>query len=786
MTGADTASAMLSGMDARSDLTSRVVLVLTLAGLTTGAAAALAGAGTLADRAWAATTVVALLPLSWSIVRSLATGNVGVDLIALLAMAGALALGQYLAGAVIALMLSGGNALETYAAARARRELATLVARAPRVAHREEGDRLVTIDVQEVAAGDRLVIKPGEIVPVDGLVVGGPALLDESALTGEPMPRAREDAEDVRSGVVNAATAPFTLRARATAAESSYAGIVRLVEEAQASKAPLVRLADRYSLVFLPLTLGIAALAWLLSGDPVRALAVLVVATPCPLILAAPVAIVSGVSRAARHGIIIKGGGALETLARSAQLVLDKTGTITAGAPVVTDVEPFTGHDPDTVLQLAASLDQASAHVIALPIIRAARERGLALVFPDAIEERLGSGIEGTVNGRRVKIGRQDWVLGTGSRPEQARRIRRRTLLEGAVGVFVAIDGQPAGAIILKDPVRPDAPLTLRLLRATGFERIIMLTGDHLDHAEAVGAAIGVDRVLAERTPEEKAEAVKEAKRHGITVMVGDGINDAAALATADVGVAMGARGATASSDAADVVLVVDRLDRLIDGVRVARRARRIALQSILAGMGLSVAGMAIAAAGYLPPVAGALFQEVIDIAVILNALRALADRRGQRRSDPAAVERSRQFRDEHRRMHEDVRRLGRVADRLDELPPADAKAELDRVHAFLVRELLPHNREEDATVYPVVADLIGGQDPTATMNRAHQEIAHLVRLLGRLIEEVAPDGPDADDLRELRRVLYGLHATLTLHFAQEDESYLALIDEQLESGGHR
>jgi len=769
-------------MDARPDPTSRVVLFLTLAGLASGAIAAVAGAGALADRLWAATTLVALVPLTWSIAHSLATGNVGVDLIALLAMAGAILLGQYLAGAVIALMLSGGNALEAFADARARRELAALVSRAPRVAHRQEGGRLVTIDVGEAAVGDLLVVKPGEVVPVDGLVVGGPAVLDESALTGEAMPRERHDAEEVRSGAVNAASAPFTLRARATSDASTYSGIIRLVEQAQASKAPLVRLADRYSLLFLPLTLAVAGLAWAVSGDAVRALAVLVVATPCPLILAAPVAIVSGVSRAARHGIIVKGGGALETLARGTQLVLDKTGTVTSGAPVVTDVETFGDLDPAEVLRLAASLDQVSAHVIAQPIIRAARDRGLALDFPAAADERLGSGLEGTVAGRRVRLGRADWVFEGAPRPPQAARLRRRALLEGVVAVFVAVDGRPAGALVLEDPVRTDAPLTLRTLRNAGFERIVMLTGDHVDLAEAVGAAIGVDRVLAERTPEEKVEAVAHVKLDGVTVMVGDGINDAAALATADVGVAMGARGATASSDAADIVLVVDRLDRLTEGIRIARRARSIAVQSILAGMGLSAAGMVAAAFGYLPPIAGALVQEVIDVAVILNALRALTDRRARRRRNPAAVERSRQFRDEHRKMHEDVHRLRRVADRLDQMPPTEARAELGRVNDFLVRDLLPHNREEDATVYPVVAGLIGGEDPTATMGRAHQEIAHLARLFGRLLEEMAPDGPDADDLRELRRVLYGLHATLKLHFAQEDESYLALIDDRLES----
>ncbi len=771
----------------RASATTRLVVTATLLGLGAGAAAALAGRSDLASTTWAATTVVALVPLAIATLRDLAAGNVGVDLIALLAMGGALVLDQYLAGAVIALMLSGGQALEAYAGARARRELAALVERAPRVVHRYQGDHHVTADIKDVRPGDMLVVKPGEVVPVDGAVVGATAVLDESALTGEAIPQERPEHDRVQSGAVNAASAPFTMRALATAADSTYAGIVRLVQEAQASKAPLVRLADRYALLFLPFTLGVAGVAWIWSGDPVRALAVLVVATPCPLILAAPVAIVAGISRAARHGIIIKGGGALETLARATELVLDKTGTITMGSPIVTDVETFGGTDPDEVLRLAASLDQASNHVIAVPIVRAARERHLPLTFPSEVVENLGAGIEGRVNGAHVRLGRFDWVMAGSVKPAQVRQVRRRTLLEGSAAVFVAIDRRPAGAIILADPVRPDAPLTLRTLRLAGFAHITMLTGDHVDLAETVGAALGVDRVLAERSPEEKVDAVRTTRADGVTVMVGDGINDAAALAAADVGVAMGARGATASSDAADIVLVVDRLDRLTEGIRIARRSRAVALQSIGAGMALSGAGMVLAAAGLLAPVAGAIVQEAIDIAVILNALRALGDPRRGRRGDARAVQVSQQFRDEHRKMLPVVRRIRQIADHLDEMTPAEARLALDDIRRFLVDDLLPHNREEDALIYPVVAGLIGGHDPTATMNRAHQEIAHLTRIFGRLIEELPPDeAPGADDLRELRRVLYGLHATLGLHFAQEEESYLALIDDRLQPAVRR
>ena len=383
------------------------------------------------------------------------------------------------------------------------------------------------------------------------------------------------------------------------------------------------------------------------------------------------------------------------------------------------------------------------------------------------------------MNGHLVALGRSDWVMPDRAPAPSLRRLRRRTLLEGSSSVAIAIDGEMAGALILEDPIRPDAPLTLRSLRQAGFARIIMLTGDHADIARAVGAALGVDEVLAERSPAEKVTAVREACLQGVTVMVGDGVNDAPSLAAADVGVALGARGATASSEAADVVLVLDRLDRLVEGVRIARRSRFIAIQSIFAGMGLSAVAMGIAVFGFLPPVAGALVQEVIDILVILNALRALA---GTPSTRPKNVEMSnigRQFRAEHRRLLPGVKRLRQVADNLDQVPPLQARSELGKIHSFLVDEILPHDEAEDVRVYPVVAKLMGGDDPTATMSRAHLEIAHLVNVFGRTMNDLPPAGPDSEDTRELRRILYSLDAILRLHFAQEEESYLALLDER-------
>jgi heavy metal translocating P-type ATPase len=411
---------------------------------------------------------------------------------------------------------------------------------------------------------------------------------------------------------------------------------VRLVREAQTSKAPFVRLADRYSLWFLPLTLGVAALAWAISGNPVRALAVLVVATPCPLILAAPVAIVAGISRAAHRGVIVKGGGALETLARARTLVFDKTGTLTSGSARVASVEVFGTIDADELLRLAASLDQVSLHVFANGIVTAARKRRIDLEFPTDVREHGGKGIEGAVGGRHVALGQARWLSAGRPLQEAAAGLRRRIASDGSMAVFVAIDGSIAGALLMEDPVRAETPRALRTLRLAGINRIVLLSGDRKDVANAVGSALGVDVVLSEHSPEQKVQAVLNERARGVTVMVGDGINDAPALAAADVGIAMGARGATASSEAADAVIVVDRLDRVAEAILIARRARDIAVQSVLAGMALSGFGMVLALLGVLPPVAGAIFQEAIDVAVILNALRAIG---GGELREPAAEE---------------------------------------------------------------------------------------------------------------------------------------------------
>ncbi|MBZ6077181.1 heavy metal translocating P-type ATPase [Microvirga puerhi] len=583
-----------------------------------------AGLSRWAGWTWAIATVPVLAALLVEISLSLRRGDVGLDIVAALSMAGALALGEYLAGAVVALMYAGGQYLENFAERRATRDMTALLSRVPQTALRDREGRLEEIPLAAVEPGDRLLVRRGEIVPVDGTTADGIAVLDQAALTGESIPVQVTQGEAVLSGSMNAGDA-FTMVATRMAAESTYAGIVRLVAQAQQSKAPMARMADRFAIVFLAATVAMAGGAWLWTGDPVRALAVLVVATPCPLILAVPVAIVAGVSRAAKAGILVKGGKALEAMARVRSLVLDKTGTLTHGEARVTEIRPVGTLSPERLLALAASLDQASNHVIAKALVREARERGLELVAPTAVTESPGEGLTGTVEGHALVVGGPRFVVQRVLGAEAA--LHRGPREPGSVRVAVAMDGQFAGTLTLADGLRAGTARLLDELRTSGIGRIVLATGDRRDVAEAVTAGLPIDATHAELTPGEKIAVVQAERPFGPVMMIGDGINDAPALAAADLGVAMGAKGAAASADAADVVLLVDRLDRIATGLRIAQRSRAIALQSVYAGIGLSFLGMIAAAFGYLAPVEGAVVQEAIDVAVILNALRALHGR---------------------------------------------------------------------------------------------------------------------------------------------------------------
>ena len=749
-------------------------LGITTGGLVAGGFLHWAGLGAEGNLIWIIVAGCGIALSFLSMVENLLRGRLGVDVIALLALVGAVVVGEYLAGAVISVMLSSGRALEGWAAGQARKELKALLERAPKIAHRYQEAGLVVIAVDEVMPGDLLLVASGEVVPVDGSLVSASAILDESALTGEPLPVERTVGGRIPSGVVNAGS-PLDLRATTRATDSTYAGVVRLVSEAERSQAPVVRLADRYALGFLALTLVTAGIAWAVGGAS-RAVAVLVVATPCPLILAAPVALVSGLSRAAKRGVIVKGGAVLERLATCTTMLIDKTGTMTVGHPVLTEIVYAESEPPGRVLRLAASLDQVSPHVLASAVLQSALEQKCQLSLPEEVEEIPGQGIRGIVAGHRVAVGKASWSGVTGA-PAWARRARRKAHLDGALTVFVGIDGAPAGVLVFDDPLRPDAARTLRSLRNNGISRIVMVTGDRTDVAETIGAVIGVDAVLAERSPAEKLDIVRLETRRAPTMMVGDGINDAPALALADVGVALGARGATAASEAADLVLTVDRLDRLGEAAAIARRTRQIAIESMVAGMALSLAAMGVAAAGLLPAVWGAMLQEVIDVAVILNALRALHEGKGEFRLDETDSLLTQRFQEEHLAIRRGISRIHEVADALGSVDPKTALQEVQGVYRMLTEEIQPHEEAEEQELYPALGRLFGGRDPMATMSRAHIEITHQIRRLGQLINDIGPDGVDGSDLTELRSLLYGLHAILKLHTAQEDENFLSLAD---------
>jgi heavy metal translocating P-type ATPase len=732
----------------------------------------LLGATDPAALCWTMGTVLGLgASVAWT-AGAVRRHQLSVDVIAVLALAGALAVHEAFAGAMITVMLASGRLLEARAEARARRELGLLLERSPRTALRRVATGVVEVSVEDVARGDRLLVSTGALVPVDGRLLND-ALLDEATLTGEPLPVERPAGADVRSGVVNAG-APFDLLATAVAAESTYAGLVRLVEQAQAQSAPFVRVADRLAVLFVPLTLLLAGGAWALSGDPVRAVAVLVVATPCPLLLAAPIAFISGLSRAARVGVVIKGGGALERLAAGRVMLFDKTGTLTQGRPALADVVTAgPGVNPDELLRLAASLDQVSPHVLASSIVTGAARQGLTLEMPRDVVEEHGYGLRGKVGSHEVRLGKATWIV-PGAAPAWVRQVRRRASLDGSLTAFVAIDGEPAGAFLLEDVIRPDAPRMVRGLRDAGVQRIVLVTGDRADIAETVGRIVGTDSVLADCDPADKLAAILTESAQAATIMVGDGVNDAPALSAAGVGVALASRGATASSEAADVVLVVDRVDALADAILIAQRSRRIALQAVLVGMGLSLVAMAAAAAGLLPPAAGAVLQEAIDVLAIGLALRAVLP--GAVHSiamKPADVALARQLKTQHDATLSVVEQLRAVADRLS-TQDSDL-APVHRLMEMLDRDLLPHERADEELLVPVVARALG-TSATAGLSRTHAEIEHQVGRLRRLLDELGDDSALPEDVIELRRLLYGLYGVLRLHNAQEEEGAFSLI----------
>ncbi len=606
----------------------RILAGVALVSIVVGGVLHLTGNPHAGDAVWRTTLALLAVELAVEVARTVfIQRHMGVDTIALVAMLGALALGEYLVGVVIGLMFSGGLALEEVASARARQELTALVERAPKLARVRIADELQDVPVEQIQIGDIALVRTGEVIPVDGTLLSAEAVIDTSALSGEPLPVTLRPGATVLSGTANAG-APLEVRADRPAADSAYAALVRLVQQAEAERAPLVRIADRYAGFFLPATLLVAGLAWSLSGDPVRGLAVVVVATPCPLILAAPIALVSGLSRAARAGVVVKGAGAIEVLGQIRTVIFDKTGTLTVGTPEVREIVTRPGFDRAELLRLAASVDRMSAHVLGDALVRAARDADLMLSVPVESREEPGQGIAGRIGDHRVAVGSHRFLQGEGVSAED---LAGAALLDGRgsgeARVFVAVDGVIGGVIVMADELRADAGGIVERLRSEGVRHVAMLTGDRRSVAERIGRGLGVDRVYAEQSPEDKLEVIRRLREDpalGPVMMVGDGVNDAPALAVADLGVAMGAAGATVSSETADAVITVDRVDRVADAVHAGRRSLHIARQSVIAGMGLSVTAMLVAAFGYLPPLAGALLQEGIDLAVILNALRAL------------------------------------------------------------------------------------------------------------------------------------------------------------------
>lgn len=601
----------------------RALVVFSLLTLFSGGAAYVQDYPEIASYFWMTGTSLVFFRLSYLILTHLHKGAVGLDIIAALAMAGSLILGEPLAGNVIALMFAGGQVLEDYAQSRARREMTALLARSPRFARRYSATGLVEIAIEDIVPGDRLLIRPGEVLPVDGHANVG-ITLDESVMSGEAVPVSHEPGRIVVSGVVNVGGA-FDLIAETDAAGSTYAAIIRLVEAAQASQAPMARLADRYAVAFLVFTVTLAGVAWIISGDPERALAVLVVATPCPLILAVPVAIVAGISRCAKIGVLVKHGGALEGLAQTKTLLFDKTGTLTAGRPTLHELIHDDSWSDKELLFYAGSLAQASHHVVAKSLADAATNKKIALEVPLSVEEVSGDGVIGRVNDRDVVLGSVSFVKGKSKNSDWSQEALSKIEDQPGLITAVAVNGTLVGLIMLSDEVRPEANRTLHLLRKIGIRRMVLVTGDRQEVANAVAQGLPIDTVIAHSTPQGKVQAVQDEERLAVSAMVGDGVNDAPALAAARVGIAMGARGAGASSEAADVVLLVDTLARLPEAFFIARRSFNIAWQSVFFGIGLSGVAMMVAAFGFLTPLSGAVVQELIDIAVILNALRALA-----------------------------------------------------------------------------------------------------------------------------------------------------------------
>jgi heavy metal translocating P-type ATPase len=574
---------------------------------------------------WFITLVIGGAPIIWQTVRGMLHRHFASDIVALLAIVTAILLNDAFPGLVIVLMQSGGKALEDHAFKKASSSLDALLSRSPRFAHRKKDHGLEEINVAEVRVGDLLLVRPGDLIPVDGKITNEQAEIDESALTGEPLPKIKKIGEQVFSGTINVGNA-FEMRADKISGESQYAKIVQLVRKAQQEKAPIQRLADRYAVWFTPITIGISGLGWLLTHNVETILSVLVVATPCSLIFATPVAIISGINKAAKSGIIIKTGSAIEQVGKAQVVVFDKTGTITFGTPIVENVISTNKINSDDLLRKVASVEQLSSHPTASVLVKKGQEMFGKLPIPTNFHELAGAGVDGDVEGEHIVVGSQsvfENFVNTGF-AEYIHEVKKQINVEGKMLAFVGINNKPAGVIVFGDEIRPDVNLMVEHIKKLGVKKTIMLTGDNLDNAKSIAQQAGITDLEANLLPEQKVIAVKRLKQEfENVVMVGDGINDAPALAASTVGVAMGAHGTAISAEAADMVLLVDDISKVSKVIEIGQKTIQVAKQSIFVGLGLSFVFMAIASLGYIPPAIGALLQEVLDVSVILNALRA-------------------------------------------------------------------------------------------------------------------------------------------------------------------
>lgn len=545
-------------------------------------------------------------------IKKLRAGDYGVDLLAITAIVATLAVQEYWAAMVILLMLIGGDSLEDYANHKAHSDLQSLLDKAPQKAHRQSNDEVEDVLVDQLQINDQVIVRPGELIPVDGTVISGESTVDEAALTGESVPLSKQKGDQVLSGSVNG-DGRLTLNVDRKSADSQYQQLVNLIQQAEEKPAHFVRLADRYALPFTIISYIIAGIAWFVSKDPVRFAQVLVVASPCPLILAAPIAFVSGMSRSSADGVVIKTGDIIEKLANAQSAAFDKTGTLTKGSLTVSKIVPNDNVDPQKLLQYAASAEQNSGHILARSIVERAQAEGLALLNPTAMQEVTAKGVVATIDGHQVKIGKLHFVTDGNDIKSVAK-----------TASYISVDNHYWGRIELSDEVRPEAAQTIQRLKQYGVREIIMITGDQLSIAKQIAQQVGITKVFADLLPGDKITHFQQLPEDARpSIMVGDGVNDAPVLKAADVGIAMGAHGSTAASESADVVILTDNLAKVADAVGIAEKTLRIAKQAVLIGIFVCIGLMLICSTGYVPTIIGALLQEVVDTVCILWGLRA-------------------------------------------------------------------------------------------------------------------------------------------------------------------